>query len=1305
MPKKVDQISRTNLVTRINQVRKNLSDCMIHDDYTLRARLSELSARAKKNSSDPAIESSLTKIERVVAESINTCQARQALRPTIQYPEALPVSQKRALITDIIKGNQVVIIAGETGSGKTTQLAKICIDMGRGVRGLIGHTQPRRIAARSVAQQISKELNSELGDIVGYKVRFSDQTSRNGIVKLMTDGILLAEIQHDRLLLAYDTIIIDEAHERSQNIDFLLGFLKQLLPKRPDLKIIITSATIEHDKFSSHFNNAPVIEVIGRSFPIDIRYRPLGEGDDADASDDIISAVANGVAEAIHDGPGDILVFLSGEREIRDVAEILSDAKHRNCTVLPLFSRLSATDQKKIFTPHHGRNIILSTNVAETSLTIPGIKYVIDSGYVRISRYSHKSKVQRLPIEKISQASANQRAGRCGRVEPGICLRLYSEEDFLSRSEFTQPEILRSNLANVILNMRSMKIGDINDFPFIDAPEHKFITDGYQSLFELSAVDDARKITSIGRQIARFPIDVRLGRMIVEAEKEACLSDILIITAALSIQDPRERPAGKEKKADECHRVFIDEKSDFLAYLNIWKWFNDHQDNNSRSRLRKICKHNFISYIRMLEWADLHRQLISVIKKTMPKSLGNEADYGKIHRSILSGLLSHIATKQEKGVFLGARNSKLNIFPASGLFSKSPKWIMGYEIVETSKRYIRTVAFIDPGWIERLASHVLKSETYSPFWDQQHGTVTAYQTLSLYGIVISAGRKTNYSRVNIEDARRIFIADALVDGKISLPYAFYRDNDDFLTLISNMESKLRTSIADYDEAAIFDFYDSKIPPDVSDKKSFIKWVESNSDRVNKILTIAPDVTPVLNKYSHIDAVYPDHIDVRNNKFDLEYSFSPSMSVDGVTVVMPEILATTYSNDSFLFSVPGYRKDILTLMIKTLPKPIRKKLSPISSFVNECLDSGIDSSLLMTEVKKRIIKKAQCHAKDVVFSLHNVPHYMQCKFKIVDGENNVVKYGVNLDELSSSLEVKVTPPLNNIDRQRNNITSWDFSNLLEKVEALYGDKTITSYMALIDNDGSVTLKPVIDRDEALYLSKQGIRRLFMIMNKDRIKYMMKNIAGYSKMSLWFAAFHDTAPLKDYLIYRAIDVALGLDDMPPLTKEDYEQRCSGLSGSLPGESLLATFNQFCSITYRILEACGGMNNKIISVTDPVARDDLNNQLSLLTSPGFISKSPAEWFVHIPRYLDAMSIRIEKLAMNPSKDKTSLAMLQPVLKKFSSLDSSAEPAELKIGRYAEIFWLIQELRVSLFSQPLKTSRPISVKRIEKVIASYII
>src|SRR5690625_3286859 len=1096
---------------RIGALRARLRDLMPADRHRLRRRLDGLEKIRDERRKD----SVLKKIGQDVDEAALRVELRKESVPELRYPEELPVSTRRDDIAEAIRDNQVVIVAGETGSGKTTQLPKICMELGRGVMGTIGHTQPRRLAARTVAERIAEEVGTPLGETVGYKVRFTDSSSSNTLVKLMTDGILLAEIQHDRMLRQYDTLIIDEAHERSLNIDFLLGYLKQLLPKRPDLKIVITSATIDPERFSRHFDDAPIVEVSGRTYPVEVRYRPIGE-EDLDPEEnggrksssggggpaggersqgggpdhDQTQAILEAVDELSREAPGDILVFLSGEREIRDTAEALEKKKLPHTEILPLYARLSAAEQKRVWTSHRGRRIVLATNVAETSLTVPGIKYVIDPGTARISRYSHRTKVQRLPIEAVSQASANQRKGRCGRVSEGICIRLYSEEDFLSRPEFTDPEILRTNLASVILQMASLGLGDVAAFPFVDGPDHRQIKDGVNLLDELGALASGkdlskRSLTTTARRLAQLPVDPRLGRMVLEAEERGCLPVVLVITSALSIQDPRERPADKQQQAQQAHARFAEKESDFLAYLNLWNHLRQKQRELSGNQVRNLCREEYLNYLRIREWQDIHGQLQQVLRQMdveVPAPSENAADPRGVHMSLLAGLLSHVGLKDpDKHEYLGGRGARFAIFPGSGLFKKQPRYVMAAELVETSKLWGRMVAKIEPEWAEELAGHIVKRNYSEPHWERKRGAVMAFERVTLYGVPIVAGRKVSYGSIDPELSRELFIRRALVEGDWDTRHHFFHDNRKLLNEVEDLEHRARRRDIVVDDEALFDFYDRRVPEHVVSAAHFDSWWKKTRRTDPELLDFTRDelINDGVDEVSEDDS--PDLWRQGPFAFPLTYQFEPGSDSDGVTAHVPVKYLNQVEDKGFDWQIPGLRDELVTALIRSLPKPLRRHFVPVPDNAAKArggLDPDEGSLLDALAAELTLMSGERLSRAD--FDLDRVPDHLRITFRAVDDKQRKLAESKDLEKLRVKLKPRLREAIvteaKGVERQ--GITSWDFGTLEQTLERKALGPNVKGYPALVDEGESAAIRildtPAEQRDDML----AGTRRLPM-----------------------------------------------------------------------------------------------------------------------------------------------------------------------------------------------------------------------------------
>ena len=1330
-----------------------LQTCMLADRHQLRRKLRDVSDLQKLKD-----EKSVVKAQRLLGEIAQKVRASQqkfttrlARLPKPEYPPELPVSGKKDQIAAAITNHQVVIICGETGSGKTTQIPKICLELGRGVSGLIGHTQPRRIAARSVATRIAQELQSPLGEVVGYKVRFNDKLTESTYIKLMTDGILLAETQGDQFLNAYDTIIIDEAHERSLNIDFLLGYLKQLLPKRPDLKIIITSATIDASRFSTHFNNAPVIEVSGRTYPVEIRYRPLGKAgfralatadsdntqcdleDDTDLlsdnllgiprkaktearwleEDDEEEAIEEAILDAADDllrqGDGDILVFLPGEREIRDTAEHLRkyqgrSSKLKHIEVLPLFARLSIEDQQKIFKSHASRRIVLATNVAETSLTVPGIKYVIDAGLARMNRYSTRAKVEQLQIEKISQAAAKQRAGRCGRVSNGICVRLYSEQDFDSRPAFTEPEILRSSLASVILRMAALRLGDIHAFPFIESPSSRLITDGYQLLQELGAVDSQRKITAIGLQLAKLPLDPRVGRMILAAKQESCLTEILMIASVLSIQDPRERPMDKREAADNAHAKFAGEGSDFMSYLKLWDFF-DHALNTKKSNkdLLNQCHSHFLSFLRLKEWRELHGQIKQITDEMDFKPNEKAASYEQIHRALLAGLLGNIGFKDgENDTYAGARGIRFFVAPGSALKKTRPKWVIAAELVDTSKLYARCVAKIEPDWIEPLARGLTESQYTDPRWDRKMGMVNAWERVSLYGLTIIPKRRVHYGPIDAKQSREIFIREALATGDFDTKAAFFTANERLIAEVEELEHKARRQDVLVDEHQLFAFYDSKIPADIFQAATFETWREGAEKLNAKLLYLTRDDL-MRHGADAITAVqFPEKMLLDGVEIALKYRFEPGHVLDGVTATVPLALLNQLNYAPTEWLVPGMLREKLTYLIKALPKSFRRVCVPIPDFVTQFLEQPQLGNGLIKPVLAAYIQRVTSLKISAEDWLEDTPAHLLMNFSVVDDAGRELAMGRDWNVLkkqlgsAAQLTFRNTSPENIKALEKTGLKQWDFGDLPMTLSFERDGRKMTGYPALEDDQDSIAVKLFDTEPEALASHRQGVCRLMRFELKEQIKQLEKGLPNFNQYALILRHVMSPEDLREDLIATIADRAfIGEDDLPR-SNADFMKLKARARTRLPAVSqALARQAQSIASEYQLLTA----QQAKMPVTVNRLKRDVEQQINLLVYKNCFSQTPWEQLQHLPRYLKALRLRIEKQPANPDRDGKNAASVGLLWQKWQDKMTALLQAQLDIPQSLQDFrWLIEELRVSLFAQELKTPFPISIKRLEK-------
>ncbi|EOW9126427.1 ATP-dependent RNA helicase HrpA [Vibrio cholerae] len=1281
-------------------LKKALGECLIKDRFRFSKRI-DGACKIKNESARNAV---FDEIALDIAQSMMVVEQRKQQMPKIEYPALLPVSQKRDDIAQAIAHHQVVIVAGETGSGKTTQLPKICAELGRGKYGLIGHTQPRRLAARSVANRIAEEMETELGGFVGYKVRFTDQISDQTQIKLMTDGILLAEIQNDRFLNQYDTIIIDEAHERSLNIDFILGYLKQLLPRRPDLKVIITSATIDPERFSKHFSNAPIIEVSGRTYPVEVRYRPLAGDDDSESDRDQLEGIFQAVDELCDEGLGDILIFMNGEREIRDTADALSKRNLRDTEIVPLYARLSAGEQNKIFQPHAGRRIVLATNVAETSLTVPGIKYVIDPGTARISRYSYRTKVQRLPIEPISQASANQRKGRCGRTEEGICIRLYSEEDFLSRPEFTDPEILRTNLASVILQMTALGLGDIEAFPFVEAPDKRNIQDGVRLLEELGAINDQikdpkKRLTESGKQLARLPIDPRLARMVLEASKFGCLKEVMIIASALSIQDPRERPSDKQQASDEKHRRFNHEDSDFLTLVNLWHYIGQQQKALTSNQFRRQCKLDYLNYLRVREWQDVYTQLHQSTREMGFKLNDEPGSYHAVHSAILVGLLSHIGMKdQEKNEYHGARNARFNIFPASGLFKKQPKWVMSAELVETSKLWARVVAKIEPDWIEPLAKHLIKRSYSEPHWSKKNAAVMAYEKVMLYGIPIVPKRLVNYGTIDPVLSREIFIRSALVEGDWETKHAFFKQNRALLAEVEELEHKSRRRDILVDDEELFQFYDQRVGTEVVSGRHFDAWWKTASRKTPDLLSFEKEML-FKGDASHItDLDYPNFWHQGNLKLKLSYQFEPGENSDGVTVHIPLPILNQVEPHGFDWQIPGLRHELVVSLIKSLPKTLRKNFVPAPNYADAFLARVTPFEMpLLDAMEKELRRMTGVTVLREDWKLDQLPAHLKITYRAVDHRNRKLNESCDLHELKESLKEKVQETLSQVaddDIEQRDLHTWSFGELPKVYQQKRGGFEVRAYPALVDKKDSVEIKLFETEQEQLSAMRAGQRRLILLNVPSPIKYLHANLPNKSKLGLYFNPYGKVLDLIDDCIACGVDKLIEERGGMVWEPQAFEALKEHVRAEL-GDTVVEIAKQ----VETILTTAYNINKRLkgkVDFTMAFALSDVKAQIEGLIFSGFATECGWKRLPDILRYMRAIERRMEKLPVDPNKDRLHMLKIESVANKYKELLNKIPKGMAIPDNVREIRWMLEELRVSYFAQQLGTPYPVSDKRI---------
>ena len=1269
----------------------------------------------------------------------------------IGYPEELPVSQRRDDIAAAIRDHQVVIVAGETGSGKTTQLPKICLELGRGVAGQIGHTQPRRIAARTVAERIAEELGTQLGEVVGYKVRFTDKSGDATAVKLMTDGILLAEIGTDRNLHRYDTLIIDEAHERSLNIDFILGFLRQLLPRRPDLKVIITSATIDPERFAAHFADprtgepAPIVEVSGRTYPVEVRYRPIGDKEgDGDEDRDQVTAITDAIGELEREGPGDILVFLSGEQEIRDTADALKG--RANTDVLPLYSRLSSAEQHRVFeVPANrtmaSRRVVLATNVAETSLTVPGIRYVIDPGTARISRYSLRTKVQRLPIEAISQASANQRKGRCGRVADGICIRLYSQEDFESRPEFTDPEIQRTNLASVILQMAAARLGDVRNFPFVDPPDPRAITDGVKLLEELNAVADGH-LTETGRQMARLPVDPRIARMIIESGKQGCAREILVIAAALSIQDPRERPTDNQQAADTAHRRFAQPESDFLAFLALWDYLGMQQRELSGSAFRRLCRAEFLNYLRVREWQDLHGQLSSLTRDLGINTKTSSSERVRVHTALLAGLLSQVGMKLvlapakpapgrpggpgaperagERGrrplpEYLGARGARFAVFPGSGLARKPPDWVMAAELVETSRLWARTVAAIEPEWVEPVAAHLIKRSYSEPRWSRSQGSAVASEKVTLYGIPVIADRTVLLHRIDPVLARELFIRHALVEGDWQTRHHFFRDNQELLEEAAALEQRARRRGLVAGEEALYAFYDARVPADAVSARHFDTWWKQARHETPDLLTLTLDDL-LSAEADELDA--GDYPEVWTSAsaglggsrpgagLSLSYAFEPGSDTDGVTIDIPLSTLNQARPEEFSWQVPGLRMELVTELIRSLPKTLRRELVPAPNVAREILaDTGgkPPGADIRETMSRELLRLRGVRVPTDAFDLDKLPPHLRFTFRVLDG-TKVVASGKDLAALQRQLRPKVRATLSARATAitRTGVTAWDFGPLPK----VFTDGEVKAYPALVDAgapgnpNGTVDVRLFETPEAAARAMRAGTRRLVLLAVKSPANEVAKRLTTAQKLVLSDNPHGSVPALFTDCTGCAVDGLIGEAGGPAWDAAAFDRIVDHVRPRLH-----AAVYEVVTWAEEILRGAHEARLRLDALRSPAlapAVADVRAQLDALVAPGFLTAAGAARLPAVARYVRAIGRRLDKLNENAGRDAQQMAVVHRVQDAYDEALAALPPEARAADAVREIRWQVEELRVSLFAQTFRTPAPVSERRVMAAIAA---
>ncbi|MDX1443379.1 MAG: ATP-dependent RNA helicase HrpA [Gammaproteobacteria bacterium] len=1249
------------------------------------------------------------KLKSLLDRSLAKVQARRDRLPKPEFPDELPVSHKLEDIAKAMDEHQVIVVCGETGSGKSTQLPKLMLELGRGTRGMIAHTQPRRVAARTIAKRLSDELGTELGNEVGYKIRFNDRISADSYIKVLTDGMLLAEIQNDRWLDQYDTLIIDEAHERSLNIDFLLGYLKRVLEKRPDLKVIITSATIDPDSFSKHFDDAPIIMVSGRTYPVEVLYRPLVTEDEDEDDLSQTEGIVQAVRECWNHGPGDILVFLSGEREIRETAEALRKRYQYGVDILPLFSRLSASDQDKVFNPKGQQRIVLATNVAETSLTVPRIRYVIDPGKARISRYSARSKVQRLPIEKVSQASANQRKGRCGRISEGVCVRLYSEEDFETRPEFTDPEIHRTNLASVILQMKLLGFGDIEEFPFLSPPDDRYISDGYRLLAELQAVDDDRNITKLGREIAKLPVDPRLARILLAAAEHHCLRDVLVIIAVLAIQDPRERPMEKAQAADNAHAEFDNKDSDFLTFITLWNAWKKAQKEKSGSQLRKWCKENFLAFMRMREWQDIHRQLSQQLKEQgyrFDEKKGAESSHDEIHRAIVTGFLSQCALREEEGWYQGARNLKFRIFPGSALFSGAkkgggPKWIVAGEVVETGQMWARKVAKIEPRWLEEAGAHLLNREYVEPHWEAGSGRVAAYENATLYGLPIVQRRRVNYGPMDPQVARGIFIREGLVHDTLEGEYGFLEHNRELREGVEDLEARVRRRDILVDDATLEALYAERLPDEVYDGITFRKWYRRHKDEAERslrftredVLARSPDDVDV--------EQFPESLVVNGMPLPLEYHFDPVGDVDGVLLEVPVELLGQVSAQRVEWLVPGFIEEKMTALIRALPKALRRNFVPAPDFARAARESlEFGKGDLKEELCRQLIQMTGTVFEPDAWLGAEIPDHLVMNIRVIDADGETLAVDDDIRALQQRFAGRATQQVQGLEAEEwpeIEASDWEFGEIPENVSIKSSGRRVKLYPALqpLEEEGAVAVLATTPI-EARHLTHEGILALLQATLRKEVKFARKNLPDAQAICLKYQPIGPCEELKQEIVDKALRAAAGEAVDTCRNEAAFRELQQQVRAELQHHA-----NRMGELVAAALDEAHGLRKQLKGRQDFTmlhAMSDIQAQLDDLVFRGFVEATPDEWLPELPRFLQGIRLRLERIGNNPGRDKSAQQAVEVHEERLAGLGEQLPDLLERHEELLEYRWMLEEYRVSLFAQELGTRVTVSEKRMNE-------
>ena len=1273
-----------------------LREQLTHTRYLDRPRFARTLDRLfARKVHDARHQSEVAALGEQIAASVANVERLRAVTLRTESDANLPINAHADAITEALQRHQVLVVCGATGSGKTTQLPRMCVAAGRGCFGLIGHTQPRRIAARAIADRLAQELGTNVGAAVGYQVRFTDRTGPDTRIKVMTDGILLRELEHDRMLRRYDTVIIDEAHERSLNIDFLLGVFKRLLPQRPELKLIITSATIDPQRFAEFFGGAPVIEVSGRSYPVEVRYRPLiGEEDDSELT--LPEAVIEGVRELDGHERGDVLVFLPGEKHIRDVADALTKARLPHTEVLPLFARLSTAEQERIFQAHHARRVVLATNVAETSLTVPGIRYVIDSGLARISRYSVRGKVQRLPIEPIARASAEQRKGRCGREAPGICIRLYSEEEFGTRDEFTPPELLRTNLASVILQMATLELGEPDQFPFVDAPDARYINDGYRLLQELKAVDERRQLTALGRQIASLPVDPRLARMLIAAAHHACVAEMLVLAAFLGVQDPRERPADAQQQADQSHAKFADARSDFMTVLKLWQTFNENVEQLSSNQLRKWCRENFLAFMRMRDWQELHRQLAELCGELRLPVNTAPATYDQLHQAVLTGFLGNIGQIEERREYLGARGTRFVIAPGTPLAARPPPWLVAASLTETTRLYARMCAAVEPAWIEAAAEHLLKRSYHEPHWVEERGFVAAFESTALYGLTLTARRRVNFGNVEPETARQIFVREALVERRMRLQAGFVTHNLRVRQQLEQLEAKVRRRDILVDEQAMCDFYLQRVPADVSSVSALQRWlktVPANALTMERRDLLQRNIDEITT------ATHPDSLQFAGNQLRLEYRFEPGTPDDGATLVVPEPLLGSLHEGELAWLIPGWRVELITALLRALPKHVRKSVVPVPDFAARAareLEPQADFHVALATWVSRATGEPVTPES---IAASELPDALRFNLRVVDLDGRKLAEGRDLAALRRGLRARDST-VRSTGSSGTAHRSWDFGVIDAEELVEQRGLRFKVYPTVRDCGDGVLPTHVGTPAQAEYLLRGAVLRLVVLALPEQYKYARKRSSEQRELMLLSQAMPTGKGLPEALALRAFEQCF-LEDLPQLPRS--AQAFQHLLDQRRAQ-FGATVDAVLAHVTEVLREARAARQKLAALTGPAfqaLRDDVGKQLAALLPATFPSGVPPLFWPHLPRYLKALVRRLDKVSGNPRRDQELLAQLARFNAALHSLAPSQTQESQLRPEWSRLQWMIEEFRVSLFAQDLRTATPVSDKRLADQLA----